>query len=326
MEYKKISERINTASDIKNISQLVCKSYNIGDYVKHKIVEIGYEDFNVILDTSKGRYFMKILNNARTDDECYRLANIYYTARKNGVNVPKIYKKDNELILVFELKNVKLRILLMEYINGKNIYELERGISLEEIREIAYQAAKINKIDFSVDTYYDEWTVTNFKNEYEKKFNSICEEDKKIVNKIYKEFIKLNLDNLPKAYIHGDIINTNLIKSNDKIWIIDFSVLNYLPRVIELAVIVHGICIYGNRKDSIKRLNYFLNMYHEKNNLTKSELDVFNVVLNTIGAMNVMQASYIKAMNQNFEENQYWLNKGKEVINLNLRKEEIDLL
>ena len=213
----------------------------------------------------------------------------------------------------------------MEYINGSNMYELGRNLTLEEIKQVASQAAKINQIDFKINSYYDEWTITNFKREYERKYQLICKEDKDIVNPCYQEFIKLDLEALPKAYIHGDIINTNLIKDDKKIWLIDFSTVNYLPRIIELVVIAYGICIYDNREDSIKRLNYFLNQYHQQNKITQLELEVFSIVLNAMGAMSVMQASYIKANNKNFEENQYFLDKGKEVIDLNLQKEEIIL-
>lgn len=326
MEYRSIFERINNANNIEDISKIICKNYKIGEYVKHKIIEVGYEDFNVVLDSTNGKYFVKILNKERTDEECIRLANIYYTARNNGINVPKIYKFNEELILTIDIDKTKLRIILMEYIDGANMYELGRNLTLEEIEEVAQQAAKINRIDFNVNPYYDEWTLTNFKSEYEKKRNLICEEDKEIVDKVYKEFLNIDFEKLPKSYIHGDIMNANLIKDKDKIWLIDFSTVNYLPRIIELVVIAYGICIYNDREDSIKRLNYFLNKYNEINEITQIELDLFCPILNTMGAMSLMQSSFIKANGENFIENQYWLDKGKEVINLNLKKEEIELI
>ncbi len=327
MEYREIKERINGADNISEILKKICDMYKIGECLKYKIVEVGYEDFNIAIQTIQGKYFVKILNKDRTDQECKRLANIYYCARNNGINVPRLYKNSKgNIISVFTMQGTKLRVLLMEYIEGINMYELRRNLTLQEIKEVAHQAAKINKIDFRVEPYYDEWTLTNFKEEYQKKFDLICEEDKQIVNKAYKEFIKIDVKNLPKAYIHGDIMNANLIKTTDKIYVIDFSALNYLPRIIELVVIAYGICIDDNHEESIKRLNYFLSVYNHQNTITKLELDIFCIILNAMGAMSIMQSSYIKAMHENFEENQYWLDRGKEVINLNLRREDIQLI
>lgn len=323
MEYRDVYERISNKVDVKEILAKVCIAYKIGEYKKHKIVEIGYEDFNIILDTTLGRYFVKILNKDRTDEECKRLANIYDTARRNNINVPQIYEYENKLIFEINEKYTLLRIILMEYINGMNMYELGRNLTLEEIKQVVIQAARINKINFKVKPYYDEWTITNFKIEYEKKYDLICKEDKEIVNTYYKKFIEIDLEDLPKAYIHGDIMNANLIKDKEKMWLIDFSALSYLPRIIELVVISYGICICNDREESIRRINYCLNIYNKQNVLTKSELDKFNIILNAMGAMSIMQASYIKKHTRNFEENQYWIDKGKETINLNLRREEI---
>jgi len=323
LEYRDVHERISSTEDIKEILKEICAEYKVGKYKKHKIVEIGYEDFNVILDTDTGRYFVKILNEDRTNEECQRLANIYETAIKNNINVPRIYKNNNQLMLKINKKDTTLRIILMEYIKGTNMYELGRNLTLEEIRQVAIQAANINKIDFKVAPYYDEWTITHFKTEYDKKSDLICEEDKEIVDRCYKEFVKIDLEDLPKAYIHGDIMNANLIKGEEKIWLIDFSALSYLPRIIELVVMAYGICIYDNREESIKRINYLLNTYNKENKITKKELEQFNTILNAMGAMSIMQASYIKKNSGNFEENQYWIDKGKETINLSLKKEEI---
>ncbi|MCI9287150.1 MAG: phosphotransferase [Clostridia bacterium] len=325
MEYRNVFERINNVNNINEVCKNICSIYHIGNYISHKIIEIGYEDFNIILNTTDGKYFIKILNKDRTDEECNRLANIYDIARNKGIRVPMIYKSNNKLVTEISIQSYKLRILLMEYIKGSNMYELERNLSLEEIEQVVYQAALINSIDFKVNPYYDEWTITNFNKEYKRKYNDICEEDKEIVKKVYEKFANINLDKLPKSYIHGDIMNANLIKDGEKIWIIDFSVLSYLPRIIELVVMAYGICIHKNREDSIKRINYLLSKYNQYNKITELELDIFNALLNVMGAMSIMQASYIKATSGNFKENQYWIDKGKEAISLNLTRNEIEL-
>jgi len=326
MEYKDFSGRIDNVDKLSDILKEICENYSIKKYLKHKIIELGYEDFIVVLDTTEGKYFVKILNKERTDEQCLRLANIYSIARENNVSVPMIYSVNNEAILFMNFNGELLRILLMEYIDGKNMYTLSRDLTFEEIGRVAHEAAIINRIDFDVDEYYDEWTITNFESEYNRKINEIDEEYRKIVAKVHEEFIKINLDKLPKTYIHGDIMNANLILDKDeKIWLIDFSALNYLPRIIELVVIVYGICITDDRDEFIKRVNYFLSVYNSLNEITAEELEVFPIVLNTMSAMSVMQAAYIKATMENFEENEYWIEVGKRVIDKNLRREDINI-
>ena len=72
MDDKRFYERIDKIEDIGILSELVCKEYNIGNYEETKLVEIGYEDFNATITTSLGKFFMKVYNNYRTDEEVKR--------------------------------------------------------------------------------------------------------------------------------------------------------------------------------------------------------------------------------------------------------------
>ena len=53
MEYKSSYDRINNISDIDYISRKICKDYCFGEYTGYQLIEIGYEDFNYILYSSR---------------------------------------------------------------------------------------------------------------------------------------------------------------------------------------------------------------------------------------------------------------------------------
>ena len=44
----------------KDISLEICKSYDLGNFKQNKIILVGYEDFNFALETSKGKYLVKV--------------------------------------------------------------------------------------------------------------------------------------------------------------------------------------------------------------------------------------------------------------------------
>ena len=46
------------------------QQYKLGDYISDSIITVGYEDFNYRLETSKGKYCVKIFNRQRSDEEC----------------------------------------------------------------------------------------------------------------------------------------------------------------------------------------------------------------------------------------------------------------
>ena len=59
---REFAKRINLNTDLDNISKEICNEYNLGQYISDTIIEIGYEDFNYILETSSGKYCVKIFN------------------------------------------------------------------------------------------------------------------------------------------------------------------------------------------------------------------------------------------------------------------------
>lgn len=111
----------------------------------------------------------------------------------------------------------------------------------------------------------------------------------------------------------------------NKIWVIDFSVLNYLPRIIELAVAMFGICLTDNRETSINNMNLLINEYHKYNKLDSYEINNLSIIFNCISAMNILQTSFIKATDETFEENEHWLSEGRKGISLNLSTNDIKL-
>lgn len=325
MEYVNFYERIYNITDIKLIAQKICNHYKLGELIEQKHIAIGYEDFNMIINTTTGKYFVKILNKSRLKSEQTRLVSIIEKVVAANVRVPKIYQVNGESIFELEINSNTLNIIVMDYIDGTNMLLLDRDFNENEICSVAQEMAKIDNIDFQVEPYYDEWTITNFESEYNKKVNKIEDEDKELVTKVYEEMKNLDFTKLKMSYIHGDIIKSNLILDrNHQIWVIDFSVLNYLPRIIELAVAVFGICLTNNRETTINNINLLINEYNKYNKLDDYEIRNLPVVFNAISAMNVLQTSFIKNTDETFEENEHWLSEGRKGVALNLSIEDIN--
>ena len=326
MEYVNFYERIKNIRDLKKLSEEISKVYGLGQVIDYKHIAVGYEDFNMIIETEKGKYFVKILNKSRPTEEKERLVKILDKSIENGVTVPKIYKVDDQAISKIEVDDKSVDVILMDYIDGTNMLFLDRDFTEDEIRQVAREVAKINEIDYGVEPYYDEWTITNFENEYNKKIDALDEENKALVKSVYEEWPKVDFSRLKKTYIHGDIIKSNLIlDKNNKIWVIDFSVLNYLPRVIEIAVAMFGICLTNDREKTISNINALLSEYSKYNKLDEYEIEVLPIIFNLISAMNVLQTAYIKNTDDSFEENEHWLEEGIKGKKLNFTNKDIEL-
>lgn len=327
MEYRNSYERINGITDIETISKQICKKYKFGNYISHQLIDIGYEDFNYILKTENNQYVIKIFNTDRDESSCNRLINILVTSMKYGIPVPKIYQSDGKYIFEVKINNASLKLFVMEFIDGKNYWELNRELNDSELKQVAEIAAKINLIDYDIkETFYDEWTVTNLKAEYMKKKHCLNSTDNEMINQIVNDFEAINFDQMKHTYIHGDIIKANLIlDKTGKIYVIDFSAFNYLPRIIEISASLLGLCLTDDKKSTIKKINNFLNYYNKYNTLESDEINNLPLILKALASMYIVQTCYIKSTSGDYLENDYWLSEGKKFLKMDINNTDIQV-
>ena len=312
-ELQDFNRRIELNTDLKNISEQICSKYNLGEFISNELITIGYEDYNYYLTTSKGKYCVKIFSKIRTNEDIKNYLDRIRVVANSNINAPKPLFIDEDIFYSLDFENNHYDICVFEYINGKNYFELNQKPNKEEIREIAKQTAMINNLDIKPEFIYDAWAIINFEEEYKRKRIYLEDYYQKEFDNLLKELKCIDFDKLPKAFVHGDIINTNVMKDNNsKIWIIDFAVSNYLPRIIDLAVISCNMCLdESSKQTTIDNITTLLTEYNKYNQLTEYELETFWTFYKLANAMHILQPIFIAKTEEDSEENQYWLNEGK---------------
>jgi len=306
--------RIGYRGKLEEISCAICKSFNLGEFSSNNLILIGYEDFNFALETTKGKYFVKIFANFRSDKNCQRYVNIMAEAINAKVRTPKLFKSDQGYLHKLEIHDCTLRLCVMEHIEGQDIFSLGKTLNLSEMKFIAQQAALINSIDIKLQPIYDSWAIVNFLEEFRKTKKYLSARDLELIEPLVQEFKNLGIKDLPHCFVHGDIITTNVMKDNqNKLWIIDFSVSNYYPRIQELAVLACNLFFDAESKTkSENNLNVALKEYQKKIKLTDKELTALPTYIKLAHAMHIIGATYAKSVENNTsEENKYWLQQGR---------------
>ncbi len=299
-ELQDFNKRIGLNTDLKNISEQICSQYNLGGFISNELITIGYEDYNYYLTTTKGKYCVKIFNNIRTRQDIVNYLERIRVVANSQISAPKPLKINNDIVLELDYKKNHYDICVFEYIDGKNYFELNQKASKEIIKELAKQTAMINQLDIKPDFIYDSWAIINFEEEYKNKREYLSDK--------YKE----EFDKLPKGFVHGDIISTNvMLDSTNKVWIIDFAVSNYLPRIIDLAVISCNMCLDNSSKENTyENIALLVSEYNKYTPLSEYELSAFKTFYKLANAMHILQTQYIIKTDEDSAENEYWLNEG----------------
>lgn len=311
-ELQDFNKRIGLNTDLQNISKKICESYNLGDFISNELITIGYEDYNYYLTTSSGKYCVKIFSKIRTEEDVKNYLDRIRAVANSEINAPKPLMVNNDITLSLDYEGNHYDICVFEYINGKNYFELGEKPSKDVIKEIARQTAMINNLDLKPVFIYDTWAIVNFAKEYNQKREYLSDDYKDEFDRLLVELNNIDFTNLPKAFVHGDILSTNvMLDENEKVWIIDFAVSNYLPRIIDLAVIACNMCLDEKSKDNTyENIALLINEYNKYNQLTEYELKVFGIFYRLANAMHILQPQYIIKTDGDSDENQYWLNEG----------------
>ena len=311
--YEEFYDRINLNTNLDHISKEICKKYNLDDYISDELILVGYEDFNYILNTTKGKYCVKIFNKERTNKDVNNYIDRIELASTLNINTPKVYRVKNNCLQIIDINNNQYRLCVFEYVNGKSFYDLNEIPTEKEIKEIIKQMVYIHNAKLDSEYIYDKWTITNFIKEYKDKKNYLDKKYIDIFNKLTNRLKKVDFNKLVYSFVHGDIISSNVMKDkNNKLWIIDFAVSNYLPRIVDLAVTSCNLCLNPTSKaKTIESTKMILEEYQKYIKLNEYELETFPLFYDLANAMGILQISYLNSIGEASDEDKFWLEESE---------------
>ncbi len=313
MEYS-LQGRTDYKGDSKHLFSRICIDYNLGRYLAHTVIPIGYEDFNVVLTTSQGKFFTKIFASFRDEAECKRYVNIMVKTWQKGISHPKVYKSNQGYLTQYRLGSATVRLCLMQFVAGKSFYQKQTIPTVKERQFLINQAVRINNLALKPPPVYDHWAITNFLQEYHEKRKYLSPQDNKLIAPLAKKFATFNFGGLPFCFVHGDITKTNVMKAKDgQLYILDFAVANYYPRIQELAVILCDLFFDPNHVNTFPKIyTQALTWYQKHLPLTKLEIASLPFYIKIAHVMHVLLATYEKRARKNIsQENDHFLSIGR---------------
>lgn len=314
--------RVDTRIDKNRLVAIVAKKFKLGNIIKYNQILEGYEDYNIKLTTTKGVFLIKMFSQFKSfrhvKDNVTGLKEFY----SMGMLIPKLIPHNKDQYLFhYEENELMALICVMEFFNGKSFFKNKKEPTIEQLRLMIKNIATLHKSNFQPNGIYDIWTADHLVDEYVKKSRFLTKQEKNLIGPVVKKLKKLDLSKCTNATIHKDIQRSNvLVNKNGEIRIIDFSVMDYGPIVLELAIFIALFAI-NPWKDTPKiakeKYALVINEYQKYRKLNSYELSTIpTLVLATYGA-NTLPARYEREVKgSDTEETQYWIDIGVNGIKL----------
>lgn len=314
---KKIFERIGKEIDLKQLSQEICKVYQLGEYCTHTIIEVGIDDLSYYLWTKKGKYVVKNLNIDKTLKEVDRFIKQYDIIMRNSIKAPNLLLNHGKHILLTELEGILIHSCVMECIDGQDLFSSKKRITNIEIDQLVEIMIALHHIKDKLEIEYDLWSFMKFDKVYQLVKPHIDKTQE--MEKLLQKYKQINFSIFPTCYIHGDLISTNIMRSQKgELSLIDFTSSGTGIRILDIVKVINSVIFnYEKIGESKEQIEYFLEQYQKKEKLSKEELGYLPFLLQVDSHTSVMLAEYEKEKNQiDNQENEFWIANDKKLIEL----------
>ena len=186
---ERIFDRIGKEIDLEELSKNICITYKLGDYNKYKLILVGIDDLSYVLNTSKGRYLVKIINHEKTNEEINEFIQKSSIITRNNINVPKLIPYEEGYLFTYEIDGLHIDLVVMEYIDGSDLYSNNEHITKADIEKLIDILIPLHKLEEKIENKeYDEYCFMKIKEDYQKTKNVLPKNIKAQVEKMIKEF------------------------------------------------------------------------------------------------------------------------------------------
>lgn len=286
----------------------------ISDY---EVFDVGFEDCNIKMTTTSGTYVVKVFSQWRPEEEIERNMEILDRVSESAISHPTLYRQSGNIRL-FDADTAN-RFVIMDFVAGRSLLDEPTAPTLDDLKHVVTEMHKIVQLDFHPMYSYDSWALVNFPEMYARVQRHLTEEDRTMFTAIGNRFDQIDWRSLPHAFCHGDLTKANVLLDDGCAWVLDFSVANWYPRIVELAVVAANFSEGYEVQSLSERTALIADLYNEHTTLTPQEYELLPFVSLVAAGM-----EWLGALQERFEkanpseEIDIWLELGRREVQRSL--------
>ena len=274
MNITDLLKRTNLEISFEKYLEIIQNSFPlVGIVQSYSPILEGYEDANFLINTSNGKYVLKIFSKDRTERNVNDYIKVIEEATSIGVQTLELVT--NREGNLFSYKNTYA--IITKYFDGQSYQDIKP--SLDDMLLVTENISKLNILCFDIEESYDSWGNKNLVREYE----STNVKNKNVAEEIFPlvEFLrKQKLSRFSKGVIHGDMQRKHVIKNNNEICIIDYGCMSYDLKIYDLSTFLAWFCLSEDTwEDKENIFSKVIEKYTELNELSNKEIKLIKPLI-----------------------------------------------
>lgn len=306
-----IFSRVDTTLTLSQLLDLATNAYNLGGIQKSTPILTGYQDCNIDLETSHGRFVVKIFSSEKTKQRISDVLAGYISCRKLGINVP-LLRETTAKQTYLELSGVAhpLYLSVFEYFEGKPL--TKTPVTTEDLIAISGMIAKIHQLHKPIPNYYDTLGIISVAREYKNKSEALSSDEQTKIVPVINKFQRINLKALPQSIIHGTPEKENILKSaGGELCLLDLGCMDYNASVLDIAVFIANFTLYVSEEKRAHIIRTIIDAYNAIRPITPAEMTILPALIRAQYAAYIIGMSFrMRREHDMTKQTQTWLDRG----------------
>ncbi len=308
MNISDVLSRTNLSITLNQFLDTLPEIYpTIGDLQEYQVVFEGYENANIILTTTNGKYVLKIFAYDIPRNFIDDYVKVVKQASNIGVNTLEIVPGQQGYISSYQ----KTYFIITNFFERTNFQNSTP--TMDDILFVTESISKLNTLNLEIKGIYDHWGNNNLLKEYSKtkvKDGDILSSISPLIDFLQKK----DLSDFSKALIHGDMQRKHVLKNKSKYCILDFGCMRYDLKVYEISTLLAWFCLSDDtwyKKDKI--FEKVISKYMETHRLSEEEIKMIKPLIAASYASYLLQSTYLIENGDNSTETLGWNTRAREM-------------
>ncbi len=303
--------RIDSAMTLSSVLESAAGSFGLGNIQSSATILTGYQDYNVELTTSTGRYVVKIFAKDKTIRRIDDVLWAYEAFAKKHVPVPTLrHTTDGQTRM--ELAGVEhpSYLCVFDFFPGKPLTRVP--VTDTDLVTLTNAMSAIHKTQHTIQPYYDTLAIANVQKEFQLKKDALSADELSLITPVIAKFSRIKLPAFPQSIIHGTFEKENVLKNPaGDLCLLDFGCMDYNASVLDIATCIANVTLYLDkvRRDQVIRV--MLDTYHASRPLTPEERAALPTLIRCqYAAYAIGMSHHMRIDHDMSKQTQTWLDRG----------------
>lgn len=306
-----IFTRVDSTLPLAQVLKDTAKAFALGEIQKATPIVTGYQDCNIDLETSKGKFVVKIFASDKTKQRVTDVVTGYVKSKKAGIPVPALVEAtDGSFLLETPGATHTSTICVFSYFEGKPL--TKTPVTDEDLIALTKMTAVMHGMQKPITRYYDTMGIANIATEYKKKSEALSPDEQAKITPIVNKVTRLNLSTFPQSIIHGTLEKENVLKNSaGELCLLDLGCMDYNASVLDIATMLANFTLYisDEKRKHISQL--IIDTYQQSRTLTPLELTALPALIRAQYAAYIIAMTYhMRKEHDMTKQTQTWLDRG----------------